>query len=233
MKVTALIPSAGLGKRMGVERPKQFLSINGLPVLVYTLKVFEASPEIDEVNLIIHKGEEDYCQKMIEEYKLKKVLRIVFGGKTRQESVYNGLKEVNSETGIVVVHDAVRPFVTGDLIKKSIRTARYSDGAVVAIPAKDTPKYVSGNGIIEKTVNRSNPWLAQTPQTFKLEIIKEGYHRAYLDNFLGTDDASLVERLGYKIKIVEGSYANIKITTPEDIDLAQRMLDSANRAKVL
>lgn len=225
MRVTALIPSAGLGKRMGVERPKQFLIINGLPILVYTLKVFESAPEVDEVNLIIHKGEEDHCQKIIEEYNLKKVLKIVFGGKTRQESVYNGLKEVNSETDIVVVHDAVRPFVTSDMIKKSIKAAGYSGGAVVAIPVRDTLKYVLEKCNIERSINRSNLWLAQTPQAFKLEIIKEGYHKAYLDNFLGTDDASLVERLGYKVKVIEGSYANIKITAPEDIIFAQKMID--------
>lgn len=227
MKVTALIPSAGLGKRMGVERPKQFLTIKGIPILLYTLRVFESTPEINEINLIIHKGEEGYCQKIIEEYHLKKVLKIVFGGKTRQDSVHNGLKEVGTDTDIVVIHDGVRPFVTEEMIIKSIRIANYSGGAVVAIPVRDTPKSVTEKGIIEKSVNRSNLWLAQTPQTFRLEIIKEGYQKAYVDNFFGTDDASLVERLGYKVKVIEGSYANIKITTSEDIILAQRMLDKS------
>ncbi|MEK7306513.1 MAG: 2-C-methyl-D-erythritol 4-phosphate cytidylyltransferase [Nitrospirota bacterium] len=228
MKVTALIPSAGIGKRMGTERPKQFLTINGLPMLVYTLKVFDVLPEVDEIILIVHKGDEGYCEKIIEGCKLKKVLKIVFGGKTRQESVYNGLKEVSDETGIVVIHDAVRPFVTPEIIRKSIKTARYSDGAVAAIPVRDTMKYAGDKGIIERTVSRSNLWLAQTPQTFRLEIIKEAYHRAYLDNFSATDDSSLVERIGYKVKVIEGSYSNIKITTPEDIILAQRMLDKVS-----
>lgn len=233
MKVTALIPSAGLGKRMGIEKPKQFLAINGLPILFYTLRVFESTPEINEISLIIHKGEEGYCQKIIEEHCLKKVLKIVFGGKTRQDSVYNGLKEVDSDTTMVVIHDGVRPFVTEDIIKKSIMAARYSDGAVAAIPVRDTLKYVSEKGIIDRSINRSNLWLAQTPQTFRLEIIREGYQKAYIDNFFGTDDASLVERLGYKVKVVEGSYANIKITTSDDIILAQKILDKACPSKKL
>lgn len=230
MKVTALIPSAGLGKRMGVDRPKQFLTINSHPVLLYTLCVFESTPEIDDIYLIIHKGKEGYYEKIIEGYHLKKVLKIVFGGKTRQESVYNGLKEVDSETDIIVVHDAVRPFVTGDMIRRSIKVASHFDGAVVALPVKDTPKYIAEKDTIERSINRSNMWLAQTPQTFRSEIIKEAYHKAYLDNFLGTDDSSLVERLGYKVKVIEGSYANIKITTPEDLLIVQMMIDKTSRS---
>jgi 2-C-methyl-D-erythritol 4-phosphate cytidylyltransferase len=167
----------------------------------------------------------DYCLKeIIEKYKLKKVSQIIPGGKRRQDSVKNGMDALPKDEDIVVIHDGVRPFVTKNMIEDSIHAAVRYGAVIVAMPVKDTIKMSNPDGTVLKTLDRESLWQIQTPQTFQAKVIKEAYHRATEDGFAGTDDASLVERLGVKVHILPGSYTNIKITTPEDLLLAKLFL---------
>ena len=225
MKVTAIITAAGKGKRMLHSVPKHFIRLEDKPVLAYTLDVFERCPDVNQVLVVSRSGEEDYCLKeVVEKYGYKKVLKIVIGGDRRQDSVYNGIKELDEDTDIVLVHDGVRPFVSQNTLSEAIKLAIFADGVVTAVPVKDTIKYVGDDGIIRATPDRSSLWHAQTPQVFKRRILEEAYVRAYNDKYTGTDETSLVERLGYKVKIVEGTLDNIKITTKEDLLFAEVIL---------
>ena len=225
MKVTAIIAAAGVGKRMGQATPKQFLAVLGQPLLAHTLIPFEAVQEVSEIILLIPAGWEEHCRKVvIEKYGFKKVTKVISGGKERQDSVYLGLNEASNTTDMIIVHDGVRPLVTEALIQMSIRTASDSGAAVVAIPLTDTLKQVTMDGLVKRTLKRDGLWLVQTPQTFQKKIILEAYEAAYRDQFYGTDDAALVERVGFPIKIVLGSGMNLKITTPDDLRLSEFLL---------
>ncbi len=224
-RIVAVVPAGGIGKRMGDGAPKQFRMLDGVPLMLHALRVFDRTPGVTEVVLVVPKEEQVRAlTEVVERYGLKKVLKVVPGGATRQESVRHGLNEVDEEVEIVIVHDAVRPFVTEDLIERSIEAARAHGGAIVAVPMKDTPKQVGGDGLIQKTLDRAGLWLAQTPQTFRRAVIVEAYRKAALAHVHVTDDAALVERLGHKVGIVEGSWENIKITTPEDLIVAAAIL---------
>ena len=230
MKVVAIIPSAGKGKRMAHSVPKYFIRLEDKPVLAYTLEAFEKCPDVNQVLLVVRSGEEKYCLKeVVEKYQFRKVLKVVIGGERRQDSVYNGIKELDQDTDIVVVHDGVRPFVPPALISETIKLAMYVDGVVAALPVKDTIKEVTRDGLIKGTPNRDSLWFAQTPQTFKKRVLEEAFMRAFTDNFHGTDEASLVERMGGKVKIIEGSHENIKITTKEDLFYAELILRSRRK----
>ena len=230
MKVAAIIPAAGKGKRMGHTTPKHFIHLEGKPILAYTLEAFEKCPAVDYVMMVVRSGEEEYClSEVVERYGFRKVLRIVIGGEKRQDSVYNGIKELDEDTDIVVVHDGVRPFVPPELISETIKLAMYVDGVVAALPVKDTIKEVTRDGLIKGTPNRDSLWFAQTPQTFKKRVLEEAFMRAFTDKFHGTDEASLVERMGGKVKIIEGSHENIKITTKEDLFYAELILRSRRK----
>ena len=233
MKVTAIIPAAGKGKRMLHSVPKHFIRLEDKPVLAYTLDAFEKCPDVNQILVVTRSGEENYCLKeVVEKYGYKKVLKIVIGGDRRQDSVYCGIKELDVDTDIVVVHDGVRPFVSQNTISEAIRLAMFADGVVTAVPVKDTIKNVDCEGIIMSTPDRSTMWYAQTPQVFKRRILEEAYIRAYNDKFTGTDESSLVERLGYKVKIVEGTSDNIKITTKEDLLFADVILMMQKKKKM-
>lgn len=233
MKVVAIIPSAGKGKRMAHSVPKHFIRLEDKPVLAYTLEAFEKCPDVNQVLLVVRSGEEKYCLKeVVEKYQFRKVLKVVIGGERRQDSVYNGMKELDQDTDIVVIHDSVRPFVQPALISETIKLAMYVDGVVAALPVKDTIKEVTRDGLIKGTPNRDSLWLAQTPQTFKKRVLEEAFMKAFTDNFHGTDEASLVERIGGKVKIIEGSPENIKITTKEDLLLAEFILRTKSKLKV-
>lgn len=224
-KVVAVIPAGGTGKRMGSAVPKQFLMLGEGPLILHALLAFERAPSVAEVILVVPRDERARAlSEVVERYGLKKVLKVVAGGATRQESVYHGLKETEEDTEIVVVHDAVRPFVTEEMIERSIATARRDGGAIVAVPMKDTPKQVGPDGKIQRTLDRSGLWLAQTPQTFRRAILLEAYRKAEVDRLHATDDAALVERLGHPVGIVAGNWENIKITTPEDLVIAEAIL---------
>lgn len=224
-RVVAVVPAGGLGKRMGAGTPKQFLMLDGVPMMLHSLRVLDRAPSVTEVVLVVPKEEQArVLTEVVDRYGLKKVLKVVPGGATRQESVHHGLNEVGDDVEIVVVHDAVRPFVTVDLIERSIETARKHGGAIVAVPMKDTPKQAGPDGLIHKTLARAGLWLAQTPQTFRRALVVEAYRKAGVEHVHATDDAALAERLGHPVAIVEGSWENIKITTPEDMILAEAIL---------
>lgn len=223
-KVITIIVAGGKGKRIGANISKQFLHLNGKPILAHTLKVFEDCNSIDSIIVVSHPDDIDFCQQnIIKNFGFKKVIKVVKGGKERQDSVRNGLNAAPESYGITVIHDAVRPFVSQSIIENSIRTAKRTGASVVCVPVKDTIKEAS-DGYVKKTLQRERLYLVQTPQTFKMDIIKEAHKRALEKGIKATDDSSLVEMLGIKVKIVEGSYENIKITTPEDLIIGEAIL---------
>jgi 2-C-methyl-D-erythritol 4-phosphate cytidylyltransferase len=232
MKADAVIVSAGKGQRFMEGKKKQFYLLANKPILAHTLDKFEACPLIRSILLVVGQEDMDYClREIIEKYGYRKVAQIIPGGKQRQESVRNGIDVLPKETHLVVIHDGVRPFVTREMIEDSIRFAQRYGAVVLAMPVKDTIKVASSDGTILKTLERDSLWQIQTPQAFRAHVIKEAYQKAMEDRFVGTDDASLVERLGMKIHILPGSYTNIKITTPEDLILAKLFLRMRARTK--
>ncbi|MCX6138751.1 MAG: 2-C-methyl-D-erythritol 4-phosphate cytidylyltransferase [Ignavibacteriales bacterium] len=213
MSTSVVIPAAGSGSRMGAAVSKQLLLLQGKPILVLTAECFQHC----------HKRHLETVNTLVREYALTKVSAVVVGGANRQKSVMNALAALPSSSAIVLVHDAVRPFVRERMILESIDKARVHRAAVVAVPVKDTIKRAAAEGFIETTIDRTTLWAAQTPQAFQTRLLVEAYERAEQDGILATDDASLVERMGIQPAIVMGSYENIKITTPEDLDLAAAM----------
>lgn len=225
MICAALITAGGIGRRMGGTIPKQYLDLGGTPILARTIMVFQAHPLIDRIVVTVPAGEEDFCRtSVVEHYQLSKVNRIVIGGATRQESVYNGLRELG-EADIVAIHDGVRPLVSATVITETIDAARTVGAALACVPVRETVKKKSGSCL--QTISRTGLWLAHTPQTFRTQLIVEAHERAAADNFEGTDDAVLVERLGHPVEIVEDSPDNIKITTPADLEWAKLVLSQA------
>lgn len=224
-RVSALILGAGKGKRMGGRVSKQFLEIEGRPLLAYTLDKFQAHTLIDEIIVVTPKEDIDYCwQKIIYRYNFTKVNKIVSGGKERQDSVYQGLLALPEDTEWVVVHDGVRPLISAPVITDVLRAAFEKGAAIVGVPAKDTIKVVKDNFIVQETPSRKALWQIQTPQVFKKEVLVKAYQDAQATGWVGTDDASLVERLGAPVFVVQGDYNNLKITTPEDLVYFKEML---------
>jgi 2-C-methyl-D-erythritol 4-phosphate cytidylyltransferase len=225
MKTVAIIPAGGSGRRMGSGIPKQYLLLGGIPVLVHTLQVFQSSPVVDEIFLVVPEGDiPEVRNEIVGRYNLFKVSLIVAGGAERQDSVGNALAHLRGEHGIVLVHDGVRPFVSEELIRRVVAVAE-ADGAVaVGVRVKDSVKEVNSAGWVIKTVTREGLWLTQTPQVFRKPLILAAYERAAADGFCGTDDASLVERMGVPVRMIPGDYDNIKVTTPEDLTLGEDIL---------
>lgn len=223
----AVIPAAGMGKRMGAAINKQYLLLAGMPILAHTLAVFQRCDLITGMILVTPQDEIPFCHReVVERYAFSKVLAVVPGGAERQHSVMNGLQALQGlaqNDDVVLIHDGVRPFITPTLIEQCIRIAGGETGALVAVPAKDTIKVVQ-DGLVIDTPDRATLWQAQTPQGFRFGQIMTAYRKAGQTGFLGTDDCSLVERDGGSIRIVAGSYRNIKITTPEDLILAEAFL---------
>ena len=223
----AIIVAAGSGKRFGSETPKQFIEILGKPVLIYTLERFENCPKIDEIILVLSESEIINFSKIIKKYNLEKPLKIVSGGETRAESVLNGLSAIDSEKcEIVAVHDGARPLVSIKEISETVESANKTGAACLVGKITDTIKKVSGGKIV-KTVDRENLRRALTPQVFKYEILKKAFEQNKIGE-IATDECCLVEKLGYKIATVEGSARNIKITTPEDFEIAEKFLRKEN-----
>lgn len=224
-KVTALITAAGMGRRMGKTVAKQFLSLGDKPLLAHTLLVFQHSEDIDEIIPILSQEDIENCLRdVIERYHISKVKTLVVGGKERQDSVANGLKKLEKDTSVVLVHDGVRPFVTLEMIKETVDLARKGECVVVGVPVKDTIKEVDNAGVIHHTLDRNRLWAIQTPQVFPFTVLKRAYEESYKQKIYGTDEATLVERSGGKVRVIMGSYENIKITTPEDLVLAEEIL---------
>ena len=214
---SALIPAAGSGERFGRGVNKVFCEVAGRPVLAHTLAVFESCEAIDEIVLVTRQSDIEASRKLSGRFGFAKVRAIVAGGDERQDSVARGLEKVTRE--IVAIHDAARPLVTREIIERSIEEAARSGACIAAVPVIDTIKSVT-DGDVTGTVDRSNLYAVQTPQTFRTELIREAYRRAYEDGVYATDDAALVERLGKRVTVVPGSYDNIKITTPADLEIA-------------
>ncbi|CAM3839776.1 2-C-methyl-D-erythritol 4-phosphate cytidylyltransferase [Aeromicrobium ponti] len=222
MDYQVILPAAGQGKRMGAGKNKLLLVIGEIPVFIHTLRVFENDSECTGIYLAINPQDEEEMRVLLKEHNITKVIEMVPGGEERQHSVYNAVKAVAGE-GIVLVHDAARPFISQDLLRPLVKMAEEKGAAVLAVPLKDTVKKADGN-LITETLERSCLWAVQTPQAFRIPVLLEAHQKAEVERFLGTDDASLVERLGKEVVIVEGSYDNIKLTTPEDLYFAEAII---------
>lgn len=225
-KKTAIVLAAGQGKRMGSKVQKQYLLLEEKPILYYTLKAFEDSPLIHEIILVTGKEEIAYCRKeIVEKYGISKVKKIVPGGKERYHSVYEGLC-VAEDSEYVLIHDGARPFADGEIIRRICETVEAYDACAAGMPVKDTIKIADEAGFSAQTPDRRMVWQIQTPQAFSYELIKTAYNRLMEEEPEGiTDDAMVVEKMTeHKVKFTEGAYTNIKITTPEDLDIAQLFL---------
>lgn len=221
-KCTAIVLAAGQGKRMGTKVQKQYLEIDEKPVLYYSLKAFEDSELINEIILVVGENQKEYCeQEIVSKYEIRKVKKIVQGGAERYHSVWNGLQEVAD--GYVFIHDGARPFINEEILQRVYDEVLISKACVVGMPVKDTIKIADTEGYADSTPDRSLLWQIQTPQVFETSIIKEAYKKLMQsDTIKVTDDAMVVEQMnGNKVKLVLGSYENIKITTPEDLEIAK------------
>jgi 2-C-methyl-D-erythritol 4-phosphate cytidylyltransferase len=242
-RVVAIVPAAGLGKRFGADTNKPFQSLGGKPLIVWALETLQSVREIEEIIPVLKVEDMEYGQKIFTKYNISKINRIAPGGKERQDSVYNGLRLIRNTDCLVLIHDGVRPFIEKELIEKAIKellaTSAYHspnsggltevktdgikggiDGVVLGVPVKDTIKEAE-DGIIKKTLKRGSLWAIQTPQIFPYDKMIHAYEKAMEEGFYSTDEAALIEKYGGKIQIVIGSYKNIKITTPEDMEIAE------------
>jgi 2-C-methyl-D-erythritol 4-phosphate cytidylyltransferase len=230
MKVTAIIAAAGAGRRMRLDRPKQLLVLHDTPILIYTIRKFDACRLVDNVIVAAPRESVEEVQNLVKGAGFSKPVLVVQGGDRRQDSVATAMLHLSPDTTIVAVHDAVRPFVTIEEIEGVIREADRRGAAILAVPIVDTVKQVEKNAI-ESTLTREHLVLAQTPQVFRVEIIREAFERARRDEYYGTDESSLVERMGLPVSIVRGSERNIKITRPSDLTLARVFLEEEQSAK--
>ena len=223
MSVCAIVPAGGSGTRMGGTVPKQFQSLNGKPILYHTIKTLQNCKTISEIILVV--PEKEYETANTDWLgKLEIVKKVVIGGEKRQDSVYNGFCEVSQDSEIVLVHDGVRPFLSQKMIANSIDAAREYGAAITAIPVHDTIKRVDTSGLVSQTIDREGLWRVQTPQAFRYSLLLDAFNKAKSENFYGTDEGALIEHLGEPVKIVEGLEQNIKITTPEDLELSNAFI---------
>jgi 2-C-methyl-D-erythritol 4-phosphate cytidylyltransferase len=228
MNVSVILPAAGLGTRMGREKSgtsrKQFMLLEGAPILVHTIGRFLQCPSVSEIVVALRAEDMDWARGLIHQHYPGRSVRVVEGGETRQQSVENALATLRPGTDLVAVHDAVRPFIEPALVEKVITEAAHSGAAIVGIVPVDTVKQVHKNHI-RATLSREHLVLAQTPQVFRFDLLRRAFERASEDGFTGTDEASLVERLDeVEVSVVQGSDRNIKITKPTDMDLARLFL---------
>lgn len=231
--VTAIFPAAGASRRMGGNTNKIFLELGGEPILLRTLKTFSNSPRINFLIVVVGENEVDAVENLLESANALKPYRVTVGGSERQYSIANGLKLLPDDAEIVLVHDAARPLVSLQVIEDVIDAAEKFGGAIAAVPEKNTIKFIDAENFVTYTPPRSKLVEVQTPQGFRRELLVKAYEQAAADKFLGTDDSSLVERIGDKIKVVTSDYRNIKITTPEDLKIAESLISSAQNKKIL
>ena len=219
-----VIVAAGTGSRMNMGINKQFIKLEGKEIIAYTIEKFYNNSNIEDIVVVVKEDESEFFKtEILDKYNFKNV-KIAYGGKERQDSVYNGLKLLDEKCDVVLIHDGARPFVSDKIIDKSIEEAKEHKAIVVGVPVKDTIKVIDNDKNIVDTPNRSVLWAVQTPQTFDYNILIDAYKDAFKNKFYGTDDAMLVERIGYKVKMLEGSYNNIKITTQEDLNIGSQIL---------
>ncbi|MFP7335459.1 2-C-methyl-D-erythritol 4-phosphate cytidylyltransferase [Shouchella clausii] len=222
MEYAAIVLAAGQGKRMKAGMNKQLIDLNGIPLIVHSLRLFEEDAACKAIWLVVSEPERQTMEKLVAEYRIGKVKGLVNGGAERQDSVYAGLKGME-EAEIVLIHDGARPFVAKPILTKLVDEAAQSGAAIAAVPVKDTVKLANKNSVA-RTVERKNLWAAQTPQAFQYELVLAAHEDAKKHGFIGTDDASLVERLDKQVTIVESDYLNIKLTTEEDLLFAETIL---------
>lgn len=228
MSYDVVIPAAGQGKRMKAGRNKLFIELKGDPVIIHTLRVFDSHRPCEKIILVINECEREHFQQLLADYPFQTAIELVAGGDERQHSVYKGLKAVKQEK-IVLVHDGARPFIKHEQIDELIAEAEQTGAAILAVPVKDTIKRVQDLQVSE-TIERSSLWAVQTPQAFRLSLLMKAHAEAEYKGFLGTDDASLVEEMeGGSVRVVEGSYTNIKLTTPDDLTSAEAIMESESR----
>jgi len=227
-----IVPAAGVGIRMGANRPKQFLEVNGIPILALTLRTLQNCDAVDRIIVVVPKDDLERCRKdVVEHFRLGKVMEVIPGGERRQDSVRLGLDAAGEDFGLVVIHDGVRPLVEGKLLEKVVLVATEHGAAVAGLQARETVKEADETGVVVRTLDRSGIWLIQTPQAFSFAIIREAHERAQREGWPeATDDAALVERLGVPVKIVRGSERNIKVTTPLDLDMVRFLLEREERS---
>ena len=219
-----VIVAAGTGSRMNMGINKQFIKLEGKEIIAYTIEKFYNNSNIEDIVVVVKEDESEFLKKeILDKYNFKNI-KIAYGGKERQDSVYNGLKLLDEKCDVVLIHDGARPFVSDKIIDKSIEEAKEHKAIVVGVPVKDTIKVIDNDKNIVDTPNRNVLWAVQTPQTFDYNILIDAYKDAFKNKFYGTDDAMLVERIGYKVKMLEGSYNNIKITTQEDLSVGSQIL---------
>ncbi len=221
--VTAILPAGGLGKRVGATIPKQFLPLAGKPLILYSLETFARHPLIENIIIPVAPTWRPKLEALLADLFLQKEIILVSGGKTRQDSVYSGLKALPPKSSIVLVHDVARPFVTPQIIEKVIQAVEKHGAAIAAARIQDTVKMVE-EGIIKETIPREKLFLAQTPQGAKIDLMLRAFEAAYRDRFIGTDEASLLERIGIPVYVVPAPRTNFKITVPEDLRLAEALV---------
>ena len=227
-KVCTLIPAAGKGSRMAHSVKKPYLELAQKPILAHTIQRFEQNSAVDAIFVIVDQADFSECHAtVLRPYAFTKVQKLVDGGETRQMSVYNGIRALSTDVDFVIVHDGVRPFVTDEVIFACLAAADECGAAVAAVPVKDTIKIANTDRFIVETPAREQLWAVQTPQVFRKSLLEEAHQAAQARQLTATDDASLVEQLGFPVKLVEGSYANVKITTPVDLQIAEVLLSDA------
>jgi 2-C-methyl-D-erythritol 4-phosphate cytidylyltransferase len=225
MRTLAIVLAGGAGKRMGSSTSKQFLLLDNKPIIVHTLQIFQECRPVDGIYLVVNHRDLPLIQEeILETYHFSKIMKLVIGGRLRQDSVRNGLEAIDESCDVVIIHDAARPFVSPAFVEKSIFLMEMFDAVVPAIPARDTIKVISKEGFVLKTLERDALWHIQTPQTFKYDLIAKAYREGMAKKLCGYDDSTFIEHLGRKVKVVEGSPYNIKITTPEDLLIARGIL---------
>ena len=227
MKITAVIPAGGSGRRMQKSEAKQYLLLRGIPLLVHTLRTFQKAPFIGDIVLVVPAADVPRIQSdIVDAFAMTKIRQIVAGGKERQDSVRNGLAVLSADCEIVIIHDAARPFVSPALIEKAANGAMQEGAVAVGLRVRDTVKQCDGEGRVIETLDRDQIWMAQTPQAFRRATIVAAHQKAQEENFYGTDDAMLVERMGIPVRMIEGIPDNIKITTTEDLAWAEYRLST-------
>ncbi|MBW1901493.1 MAG: 2-C-methyl-D-erythritol 4-phosphate cytidylyltransferase [Deltaproteobacteria bacterium] len=234
IKTIAIIPAAGSGVRMGNDRAKQFLDFDGKPLLALTLKPLQQCRAIDAIIVVVPSKDVDYCRKeIVEKFQLTKVEKIVAGGIRRQDSVRLGLEAAERDYGLVLIHDGVRPVITENAIERIINAAKTHRAVITGLPARETVKEVDSSQKVASTCDRRRIWLIQTPQVFFYEDILAAHQRAFLEGWdEAPDDSVLIEKMGIPVKVIEGSEKNIKVTTPNDLELARFLLLSSNGSGV-
>ena len=225
-QVTAIIPAAGSGTRMGLKKAKQFMDLCGKPILAVTLSHFQECNLVDRIVVAVSQDDVDYClREIVERYNLSKVFKVIVGGKRRQDSVRRGIEAVSDSCRLVLIHDGVRPLVTNGLIERVIKAANDFRAVITGLPVKETVKEADSKGRVLRSIDRGHLWLIQTPQIFRWEDIHLAHQKAIRHGWEeATDDAFLIEKMGIPVKMIEGEEDNIKVTTPQDLDMARFLI---------